>query len=254
MNRFRQYLGLVVICGALVMMSATAWASSASSSSEAAPAHGAAAGHGGGHQLGHPPAPPEPVHWLGSGLDQAGKDTHGGTYEPAKGDEKMSPAFIWMVVNFGLMLFILGWKVVPILRNYAGNRHDNIQGSLDEAQRLHAEAKQMLAEYADKIKDVDKEVDELITGIRSDAEAERKRIIADAEKYAAAMKKDAEDRIANELQTARAELEREVIAVAIAAAEKILSEKTTPMDHKALIDTFIIDVGAASAGAPKELS
>jgi F-type H+-transporting ATPase subunit b len=83
--------------------------------------------------------------------------------------------------------------------------------------------------------------------MRADAEADKKRILEAAERQAAQMKRDAELRIAAEIETARAVLTREVTAAATAATEQILREKLTAADQQKLVGAFIGDLqGAAS--------
>jgi F0F1-type ATP synthase membrane subunit b/b' len=83
--------------------------------------------------------------------------------------------------------------------------------------------------------------------MRIDAENDKKRILAAAEVQAAQMKKDAEQRIAAEIEAARAMLTREVTAASAAATEKLLREKMTAGDQQNLVNAFITDVQNAGA-------
>jgi F-type H+-transporting ATPase subunit b len=83
--------------------------------------------------------------------------------------------------------------------------------------------------------------------MRVDAENEKQRILAAAEAQAQLMKRDAELRIAAEIELARAQLTREVTAAAAAATEKLLREKMTAGDQQALVGSFIADVQHAGA-------
>lgn len=199
------------------------------------PAAAAAAPAGGAP--GHAPD----VNWTDIGYKS--KDVGGGELE--EGEAQMAAPFVLVLVNFGILLILLGWKAVPPLRRYADNRHVLIRDALAEASLLREEARRKLDEYNDKIKDVESEVDQLIAGIRADAESEKTRIIAEAERQAAALKRDAEQRIAADIQRARVQLEREVATAAVAAAEKILRERMTPGDQKGLVDGFIGDLPAS---------
>jgi F-type H+-transporting ATPase subunit b len=109
----------------------------------------------------------------------------------------------------------------PAARKLAKERHDQIKTALDEAAKLREQAQQKLAEYETRIKDVDSEVKKLVDGIRADAEADKKRILEAAAVQAAHMKRDAELRIAAEIQMARTQLQREVTAAAATATEKL---------------------------------
>src|SRR5690606_29058543 len=120
--------------------------------------------------------------------------------------------------------------------------------ALDEAAKLREQAAAKLAEYETRIKDVDAEVAKLVDGIRADAEADKKRILEAAAAQAAQMKRDAELRIAAEIEMARASLQREVAAATTTATEKLLKEKLTGDDQKKLVTTFISNVQASSPG------
>lgn len=173
-------------------------------------------------------------------------DPHTGT--PAA-EETMSPPFVFMLLNFGILLLILAKFGGPAARKLAQERHDQIKTALDEAAKLRDQAAKKLAEYETRIKDVDSEVKKLVDGIRADAEADKKRIIEAAAAQAAQMKRDAELRIAAEIELARAQLQREVAAAAAAATEKLLKEKVTADDQNKLVNTFISNV---QAGARQE--
>jgi F-type H+-transporting ATPase subunit b len=188
------------------------------------------------------------VHYLG-------KDEYGGTFgdgeqidpDGAKHEEeKMSPPFVFLLVNFALLLWILGKYLWPAGQKLAAERHDQIKTALDEAAKLRDEAKAKLGEYEARIKGVDDEIKKLVDGIRADAEADKKRILDAAEHQAAQMKKDAEQRIAAEIELARTQLTKEVTAAAIGATEKLLKDKATPDDQRKLVSSFISNVGGPS--------
>lgn len=159
-------------------------------------------------------------------------------------EEAMSPPFILMLVNFAILLFILAKFGGPVARKAAQERHDQIKTALDEAAKLRNEAAKKLADYETRIKDVDSEVKQLIEGIRADAEADKKRILEAAAAQAATMKRDAELRIAAEIELARAQLTKEVSAAAAGATEKLLKDKVTGDDQNKLVATFISNVAS----------
>lgn len=189
------------------------------------------------------------AHFNWTDVGYKSKDIGGGSLE--QGEESMSPPIVLMIVNFGLLLILLGWKAMPAVRRATRQRSEKISDALDDAARLRTEAKAKLDEYSERIKDAEREVDDLIKGIRADAEAEKKRIIENAEAQAAALKRDAETRIAAEIARARTALEREVVAAAIAAAETVLRSKTTSADQIKLVDGFVASIKDA-AKAPAE--
>lgn len=171
-------------------------------------------------------------------------DAHHPT-EPAA-EEPMSPPFVLMLLNFGILLLILAKFGGPVARKLAQERHDQIKVALDEAAKLREQAAAKLAEYETRIKDVDAEVTKLVDGIRADAEADKKRILEAAAAQAAQMKRDAELRIAAEIELARASLQREVAVAASTATEKMLKEKVTGDDQNKLVSTFISNVQSSA--------
>lgn len=193
-------------------------------------------------------------------FDYRGKDEFGGPYgdgkmvDPATGhvvheEEAASPPFLFVLFNFAILLAILakwGW---PVAQNIAKDRHELIKTALDEAAQLRKKAADKLAEYETRLKAADAEIAQLVQGMRTDAESDKKRILAAAEAQAAQMKRDAELRIAAEIEQARAQLLREVTAAATAATEKLLREKVTAGDQQRLVAGFIADVESATRRA-----
>ena len=196
----------------------------------------AADAHGADH--GHAADPSAHFNWVDFGYSS--KDVNGGTLE--KGEEPMSPPFLGMLINFAVVLFILGWKVWPGLQRYTARRHDTIKAALEEAGKLREEARAKLDQYTAQTERAEREIDQMVADIRAGAEAEKERILADAKAQAEAMKRDAQQRINAEIDRARAELEREVVAAAIAVAERLIRENATKNDQTQLVDGFIQDI------------
>jgi F-type H+-transporting ATPase subunit b len=207
-------------------------------------AHGAHGGHG---------DPSKHFRYVGPPFGHNSKDVQGGKFgdgemtdphtgETTPGEEQMSAPFIYMVLNFALLLFILMKFGAPIVRRSTAERHDQIKTALDEAAKLRKQAADKLDEYESRLKDADSEIKKLVDGLRADAEADKARILENAERQAVQMKRDAEQRIAAEIELARATLTREVTAAASAASEKLLRAKMTPGDQQKLVGTFITDI------------
>ena len=192
-------------------------------------------------------------HWNWFGIHY-GKDLAGGGFgdgqnvDPKTGktvdgaEEPMSAAIVFMFLNFVLLMALLVWKGKPAAQKLAAERHDQIKTALDEAAKLRKQAQDKLNEYETKLKDADAEIKKLVDGIRTDAEADKARILANAAKQSAQMKRDAELRIAAEIEIARAVLTREVTAAASAATEKLLRAKMMPADQQNLVSSFITDI------------
>ncbi|ACY18541.1 ATP synthase F0 subunit B [Haliangium ochraceum] len=185
------------------------------------------------------------AHWNLWDIGYASKNVYGEPLE--KGDEPMSPPFALMIFNFALVVAILMWKPRHAIKKYTAKRHDEIKAALAEAGRLRDEARAKLDEYTAQIDQAEKDIDTMVSDIRKTADAEKQRILEEAEAQAEAMKRDADQRISAELERARTELEREVVNAAIAVATRLLREHTSKSDQTQLVDTFINDVQADAA-------
>lgn len=188
---------------------------------------------------------------LGDGKMGAGEHA-----QPLTGGEKetpMSAPFIFALVNFAILLWILGTKAWPIVQKLAADRSDGIKTALDEARVLREAAQAKLAEYDAKLAASAADMDKLVADMKADAENEKRRILAAAEEQATAMKQDVEQRIAAEITRARTELQREVVVAAAAAAETMLRSAASAGDQTALVAQFQKDLDAklgASSGRP----
>src|SRR5205814_909729 len=79
-------------------------------------------------------------------------------------------------------------------------RHALTKTALEDDARIRDAGANKLAEYEAGIKNVDDEVKKIVEGIRADAEADKKRILEAAAAQAATMKRDADLRIAAEIE------------------------------------------------------
>ena len=191
-------------------------------------------------------------HFNFTNVHYSGKDEYGGAFGDGKEttpdgktldeEEPMSPPFIFLLVNFALLLIILAKYGAPAARKLAEDRHDQIKTALDDAARLRDQAAAKLAELKKKVDGVDAEIKKLVDGIRTDAEADKARILEAAAAQAAQMKRDAEQRIAAEIDLARHQLTKEVSVAATNATEKLLRDKATPEDQRKLVGNFISSV------------
>jgi F-type H+-transporting ATPase subunit b len=181
-------------------------------------------------------------------FDYKGKDDHGGPYEPEKGDHKMPAPFSMALLNFAALIFIVGKFFAPGIAKMTRERHEEIAKNLAESAKLREEAQRKLDEYKGRLDGLDKEIAQVTASIRAEAEAEKGRILAEATSRVERMQRDAEQQIAADMQRVRVELEREAVLQAVAAAQKILQEKTGDADQRALVDGFIKQLGTTARG------
>jgi F-type H+-transporting ATPase subunit b len=187
------------------------------------------------------------------------EDHHGGGHhgpviqnwvDPGYKAKHLPAPFAAAWLNFAAFAAILLKLIGPGLARMARERHDVLAKALAEGQRLRDEAQAKLDEYSKRLAQLDEELATLADGIRKDAEADKARIISEAEARAVRIQKDAEQQIDAEIAKVKGQLEREAVAAAVAVAEQILREKTTDADQKQMADRFVASISKAQA-APK---
>lgn len=131
-------------------------------------------------------------------------------------------AFVGLVLFFGVLAY---YGVFGKVGSMLDKRGEEVTAELDAAQRLRREAEALLAEYQQKRAAAEKDAAEII----AHAEAEAKRMTADAE---VALKeliehrtRTVEAKIAHAEAAAVAEVRAVAIDMAIAASKRLLAEK-----------------------------
>lgn len=113
----------------------------------------------------------------GHGADGHGGDGHGGSSNPLKFDPDLA---IFSAVVFGILVFLLGKFAWPTIATALTEREKRIEANIADAEAMHEEAKNMLAQHEAKLATAADEVRELLEEARRDAEATKTQILADA--------------------------------------------------------------------------
>jgi len=145
----------------------------------------------------------------------------------------------WQVLNVVLLLAVLIWFARKPVLSYLAERRDTIAKNLESSAALLAESERRLAEWTQKAANLDREVSAIRDATRRAAEAERDRILADANVTAERIRRSAGAVVARELQHAREELRREVANLAVELAAQTLREQVNESDRTRLLDEFI---------------
>ena len=152
-------------------------------------------------------------------------------------------AEFWVAVAFGVFVLILLYYRVPkLVAKSLDDRAEVIRKELDEARRLREEAQTLLADYQKRHRNVGQEADTILDQARREAEAFAHETRVSLKDTLERRTKQAEDKIARAETQAVDEVRAAAIDVAMAAAEKILREKTAGSGGASLIDQGIRDL------------
>ncbi|MBX3249314.1 MAG: ATP synthase F0 subunit B [Myxococcales bacterium] len=147
--------------------------------------------------------------------------------------------FLASLVSFGLLLALAVFFLRRPIRNALEKRKAELESAVAEANRVREEAEQKKAELEARLAKLDEELAEIRTEIQNAAEAERDRIVQEAEAKAAIVRKDTKFQIEQRMKQLREDLTREAVDAAIRAAERLLAEKTTPADQQRLAEAYL---------------
>jgi F-type H+-transporting ATPase subunit b len=152
-------------------------------------------------------------------------------------------AEFWVAIAFVVFLLILLYYKVPkLIAKSLDDRAEAIRKELDEARRLREEAQSLLADYQKKHRNVGQEADAILEQARHEAEAFAHETRASLKDTLERRTQQAEDKIGRAEAQAVDEVRAAAIELAMAAAERILREKTAGAGGAALIDQGIRDL------------
>ena len=150
---------------------------------------------------------------------------------------------LWRTTNFAGLVIIL---VVFLKKPFAdglSSRREGIKDQLEALEARKAEAEQLYKEAEAKIAKLDDEVNAIINEAVKQGEAEKEKIIADAERNAGDIKRQAEMAVAYELAEAKTRLKGEVAEQAVLLAEELVKKNIQPADQSRMVELSLEKVG-----------
>lgn len=148
----------------------------------------------------------------------------------------------WVYLGFLLFVVLVGPKLWKALVQMLDRRSLKIKSDLDEAQKLKDEAQALLAEYQRKQRDAMREAEEIISNAKGLAQRQIKDSAKKLEENLARREKASLEKIAQAEAQALAEVRREAVDVATAAAAQVIRSQIDGVKGGALIDQAIAEV------------
>jgi F-type H+-transporting ATPase subunit b len=133
---------------------------------------------------------------------------------------------------------------MPAVRTWVRERRDRVINDLESAAEAKAEALQLKAEWEARLAHLDETIAEMRAQARQDAERERARILAAAQKTADTIRRDAERAAAYEVRRMQEQLRAELVRQALRSAEAQARSQWTAADQERFIADFLTQVRA----------
>lgn len=149
---------------------------------------------------------------------------------------------LWTVLIFGALLLLLrrfAWG--PILEQVQA-REDRIQNALDESRESREEAQKLLEEHKAQLADARRQASEIVAEARNAGQEVRKDIEEKARDEARQIVESARREVQREKDAALAELRKESVDLALAAAAKLMKERLDTERDRELVVNYLESV------------
>jgi F-type H+-transporting ATPase subunit b len=164
------------------------------------------------------------------------------------------PPFLAALINFAVLAFVIGKFGQKPVAAALLKRKESIMQEIDNATRLREEAEARLEEYEEKFENIEEKLEATKAEFAAQSEAEKQRILLEAEERRVRMRRDAEFRIEQELKEARLALLGEAVEGAVKAAEALLKSRVASADQDRIAEEYLGAVGKAAAGGAHGVS
>ena len=146
------------------------------------------------------------------------------------------------VLGFLILVWILGRYAWGPVVGFLEERRARIAGEFEEAARRQAEADGLKAKYEQELKGIEAQARQRIVEAVAEGQKVAAEIKAQAQADAAARITRADEEIVHDQERAREMFKRQVAALSIRTAEKILRAKLDEPGQHALVERFIDEV------------
>jgi F-type H+-transporting ATPase subunit b len=146
---------------------------------------------------------------------------------------KENPAIGWMLLTFGVFIFLIRHFVRKPLGEFLQARSAGIKNAIEEGRLAREEAAAKLAQYERRLLELDAEIARLKADFAHQGELEKAKLKLEAEKVAAQMMKDAEQTLKAEVSRALHELKAEI-------ALKLMDSAKASLGGKADLDAGLL--------------
>lgn len=151
-------------------------------------------------------------------------------------------AAITAIAVFILFLFLSKLLFNPV-RTLLEKRQEKVVADLEDARKAKNESVRIKEEYEDKLKNVNKEAEGILSETRKKALLQEKEIVEEAKEEAHRIRVRADKEIALEKNKVKDEVKQEMITIASAMAGKIVQTSISAQQQDSLIEETLKEMG-----------
>ncbi|MDR3435952.1 F0F1 ATP synthase subunit B [Telmatospirillum sp.] len=153
-----------------------------------------------------------------------------------------SEAETWVAITWVIVVAFLARPVYRGITAALDLRREKIRSRIEEAERLRAEAQEMLASYQKKQRDALKEAQGIIANAKAEAERLAQQAAANLEDLLKRREQQAVERIAQAEAEALREVRNQAVDIAIGATRRLIADNLSSEQASALVDAVIQDL------------
>ncbi|MEH7415885.1 F0F1 ATP synthase subunit B [Neobacillus drentensis] len=151
-------------------------------------------------------------------------------------------------IFFQLIVFII---LLALLKKFAWGplmgimkqREEHISNEITSAENSHLEAKKLLEEQRNLLKEARNDAQNLIENAKKQGDVQREEIITTARAEAERIKEAAKVEIEQQKEKAVAAIREQVASLSVLIASKVIEKELTAADQDALINEYIKEAG-----------
>ncbi len=150
---------------------------------------------------------------------------------------------VLLVISIFVLYILLSYLLFNPARNLLKNRQEKIKNDIDTAAKDKEEAAKMKAEYEERIKNIDKEAETILSDARKKALKKEAKIVEEAKEEAARIISRAKEEAELEKKHAADDVKKEIISIASIMAGKVVSASIDTTVQDGLIEETLKEMG-----------
>ena len=155
----------------------------------------------------------------------------------------MTSTIFWSIVVFVILVIVLWKLVLKPVNNMIAKRQEEIRGKIDDVDRKSLESSKYLEEQKKSIDKARIEAKKIIDEGKEAARKIKEEIESQASEKSKLMLEDALTEIRSEKDRSINDVKDEMVDIALAASQKMISKTLSEEDHKKLIEESLKDLG-----------
>ncbi len=150
---------------------------------------------------------------------------------------------VLLAIAVFVMFLFLSYMLFNPAREMLKKRQDKVKDDIDSAEKSREDAAKLKEEYENRLREIHKEEDAILSAARQKALENETKIIDQAKAEAANIIARANHQAELEMKKAQDEIKKEIITVASMVAGKAVSEKLDIEIQDSLIDDTLKEIG-----------